>query len=200
VSHKYFGGLLPPPVTDPYAAYIAYDSVTRADSTTSPGSATEKGGPWTVLSGTAWGVSSNQLYNPSGVNGALLKLGDTLNGSVQGDVFSVNYLANPAGVFFRSSDANNFLLVHLSNGSAILWKCIGGTFTQLTTGATSTTGGVAFTIRIVFSGASVTVLVGGVAVITSFTLTGTAASLAGTGGGFRSTIATNRFDNYQMAA
>jgi hypothetical protein len=64
--------------SDLFPGYIAYDSVTRPASSTSPGSATEKGGAWTVLLGTA-GVTGGKLYGVTA--DARLYLGDMPGGN-----------------------------------------------------------------------------------------------------------------------
>ena len=184
--------------TDPYAEYLVYDSVTRPDNSDTAGFATEKGGGYAVLTGTTWGITSHQIYNPPSGNGSILKLGDTVDGIFENTML---YTASvQPGINFRMVDASNYLLAQLNGGNLYLWKCISGAFTQL---ASSSVPGLLNPSNAIvsarFQGTSVKLSVSGVQLI-DYTLTGNAASLAGTGCGLRSSGNDNRFGLYTLKA
>ena len=185
-------------VVDPYADYIVFDSVTRADSSISGGSATEKGGAWTALVGTL-GVESDLLYFPSATEGDLASLGSTANGSVQSGVTPGAF--GTTGLFCRGSDASNYLLVQVNViGTVSMYSYVAGSATLLTIGGPVTLGPLAV-LRIVFNGTSVSASVDGVDIFGVFTLTGTAAALSGTDCGISSrgtASGANRWKNFRV--
>jgi uncharacterized protein YjdB len=179
--------------------YLAFDSFTRADSVSSPGSATEIGGAWAALTGT-WGISSGQLYCSSLTAGALCKLGSTLNGSVQADETVASFANGLGGLFFRESNTSNFLLLDVDGATVLnLYTCIAGAFTVVATATVAASAGVPYTLKAAFAGPLVTCSLNG-AVVLTFTLTGAGAALSGTGCGVRNGNPNNthRWDNYQV--
>jgi len=185
---------------DPYAAFLAYDSVTRADNPSSPGSATEKGGAWTVLSGTGWGVSGGKLVC-AGASAGLIQLGSKVDPTLQADVGGV-WTAHDPGPAFRILDATNFLLLTSNGLSQVrLYSSLAGSFTNLGSFTATLTNGAASTLKVAVVGTSVNVYVAG-SLVGNATLTGGAASLAGTGCGLYSDAGgtTSFFDNYQVLA
>ena len=190
-------------VNDPYASYSAFDSFTRSDSSTSLGSATEKGGAWTVLQGTG-GITSNKGYGVTSDMRAKLGAMTGGNGTVQCTVSSADWLNNPVGILFRLTDTNN-QLVYVINGTASgsIRERTAGTLTSFAGRAPSPTlvNGNSYVFTIVCSGTSVTVFQDGVQLGGVVTLTGNAAAQTGTACGIWnwSTAGTGQtFDNFSV--
>jgi hypothetical protein len=100
-------------------AKIVQDSVTRADSTTTPGSATETGQAWDA-NGNTWGVTSNKLdliTNGAGIRAALIEAGQAkLRWSA--DVTLTNASSSGAGIVVAATDGSNLLTLFIhSNGT-----------------------------------------------------------------------------------
>lgn len=100
------------------------DTFTRANSTNVPGSLEVGGGTYTVVSGT-WGISSNALYESSGVYDAWL----SYPGFADFDAtFTVSVFGNDFGVVFRGTDIYNIWFFQFSGGQFRLYKRIGGSY------------------------------------------------------------------------
>lgn len=85
-------------------AILLQDSLTRANSTTSPGSPDGSGGPYTAAVGT-WGINSNGLYTPTSTANAILTYPAAFNVDIQA-VLGVN----ASGMLLaRYADANNWI-------------------------------------------------------------------------------------------
>lgn len=122
------------------------DNFNRADSTSSLGGTSTAGVPWTAVLGT-WGISGNQAYQPSGVNGALA----TVPVSTANHYAEAKFSTPDGGtcVVVRCSDANNWYALL---GSA-LYKRVAGTTTPLGNFGSFTAGD---TMRLSVSGSTLT--------------------------------------------
>lgn len=164
-------------VIDPYAGYLAFDSVTRANSTTSPGSCTEKGGAWTALGGTGtWGVIGDALYSVTGLSAAI-----TLALTAPAGAFG--YRIDTAAIQFRNTylalrfvDLNNYLVVTYDAGAVVLYTMVAGVSNARMTVANGSSGLPAFGAAAFICSASiaanvVSCFVNGARVGTPYTLT-----------------------------
>ena len=106
----------------------ASDTFTRADSTTTLGTA-ETGGAWTAHVGT-WGISSNQAYCPTsaGLNIATVDTGYS-DGFVTVTVTGVS--AAGQRLVFRLSDSSNYWDLQAVTGSCLLQKYVAGSLTNV---------------------------------------------------------------------
>jgi len=194
-------------VVDPYAAYTAFDSFTRADSSTSLGSATEKGGAWSVMAGTG-GITSNKAYGvTSDMRAKMTAVMPSTNGTVTCTLTSADWVNNPVGILFRVTDTSNHLVLVLTSttGGGIRERTA-GTLTAFATVTANPTlvNGSSYTFKIIANGTSVSVFQDGVAITSSglpITLTGNAAAQSGTGAGIWNwlTAGTSQtFDNFSV--
>lgn len=120
----------------------AYDSFTRADSTTALGRS-ESGQPWLIQAGT-WGVASGKAYNVSGttIAAAVLEIGvSNAKASVTMDV-----LDNEQGLMFRYKDQNNFWRLIKSGGSLLLQKRASGATSTVLNIVSASANGDVFTV------------------------------------------------------
>ena len=193
-------------VNDPYAGYLLYDSVTRADSTTSPGTPTEKGTAWTAATGT-WGVLSNKLYVPAGTTEAYLvnDIG-TSECTVTANIITDLWATNQPGIILRYIDSSNFILIRMSSTTTTtVFKRVAGSFTSLGAQTFSAiTDGTAATFAASSRGNVITLSVNGVAASGTITLAGADATQFGSGTstkiGFRSQgSAAERFSLVKVA-
>lgn len=140
---------------DPFAGFLVYDSVTRADNATTVGAPTEKGVAPTVDTGT-WGVSGGKIYNPTHNSGGLLWWAAAHSGSIQADVMSTAYATNGPGVTAWFIDSSNYMLLRLLSGQLqLLTRTTAGGFNSLLTPAATLVDSTAYTIKLVYTGANV---------------------------------------------
>lgn len=138
------------------ATYTVHDTFTRANSSTSLGTA-DTGQAWTAHTGT-WGITSNAAYlvTSSGESVATLDCGLS-------DIdFSVSYSGrtDDLGIVFRAIDASNWLLVYSNPGGGVeTWQRVAGSYSQLHAAAGSA--GASGTLRVVTSGTSINVYLDG---------------------------------------
>lgn len=186
---------------DPFPGFIAKDSFTRADAAV-PGSATEKGGAWTVIAN-VWGILTNRMYC-TGATGGLNWLGATANGTLQATIMAVDFGRYLHCLAFRGTDINNLLYAQPSNTTITLNSRVAGAVTSTASGTATFSNSSAVVVKVVFNGASVIISVGGVVKINTV-LTGTALAQAGTlagdffilGGGTALTT-NNWIDDYSL--
>ena len=194
---------------NPYYGYTAFDSFTRADSASSLGSATEKGGAWTVLLGTA-GISGNKGYAVGVETRAIIPavLPGT-NGTVTATLSSADWTNHPIDLMYRVTDVNNFLALTITAAnSAQIRTMIAGTLTsfQVMTLNPSLSINTPYVFKTVLSGTSVSIYQDGVLLSPSpVTLTGGAAAISGTGAGFwviagTGNDATTNIDNFTVTS
>lgn len=171
----------------------AYDLFTRADSTSSLGTATS-GGAWTAVAGT-WGIISNQGYLATRVGDSIATLATS---SATMDITARITLgtgsSNP-GILFRYQDSTNYLLVlfALSNQKIDVFRRVAGTYTNISSNSVSIAASTAYTLRIVANGTTVTTYLNGVRVKVD---TGVTQFASSTGVGLRQDDATAaRYDN-----
>jgi hypothetical protein len=153
-----------------WAANLIADTVTRGNSSSSPG------GSWTVAGGT-WGVSSNQLYAVTGggsMDAFTVQDPATADGTYRADVTLSGTSGHGfAGLIFRYIDTSNHLRAMLkqSTGEFLLQKNDAGTLTTLLNIAPGLTAGSTYTMVVVLNGATITVTLNGT-LVGSYTLTG----------------------------
>ena len=146
------------------------DKFDRADSTTSAG------GDWTATSAT-WGISSERLYSVTDTDGNLLTQDpDIQDGIVQaivrGTLASGTVYRSPSLCFhiredyLGAIDTNNMLLVRLLGGVVDLRKVDGGTESSLTTATLTTSDGVDYLLRVIYTGSLIRVFVDDIELIT----------------------------------
>lgn len=159
------------------------DRFNRGDSATSIGAA-ETGQAWANTTGT-WGISGGAAYSASDANGdlALVDCG-LVDGVFQADITADFSTWRLPSLMFRATDANNWLRVYLFNGNIFLGYISGGSGSDLANVAMTTTNGQTYRVRVEAFGTAVRVYVDGVLKIT-FTLSSSAAALAGTKTGIR---------------
>jgi len=135
------------------------DSFTRADSSTTMGSATT-GQVWANSRGT-WGISSNQCYNPvSGAPSAVTIGLGSFNGVAEVTLTATG-ASTECAIWFRWTDFNNtYFIDAVPGGHYQLFKRVAGTQTTLVTGAANCASG--DTVRVQFSGSSIKTWVNGV--------------------------------------
>lgn len=165
-------------------ATVVTDTFTRADSSTSIGTA-DTGQAWSALKGT-WGIKTNaaELYTGAagGQEVAVVDAGTGhANGTVQVDIIphaGVGGGGIDAGVVTKVADASNYLLVAVhkldTSSDLKLYKCVAGAFTQLgaTYTGTSFAYGTTVTVKIVNTATTVDVYLDGNATpAISYTLT-----------------------------
>lgn len=145
----------------PAYSVTATDTFTRADSTTTLGTA-EAGGTWTDTGGT-WGIVSNTAYYTSaGTSLALLPLAS--DGTIQ---VTLSTMQNEDGLAFRARDGDNYwrLVALEAFASYGLYKVVDGTETPIGgTGATTPTNG--DVLKVVTSGSTIQCYINGVLVRT----------------------------------
>lgn len=146
------------PSVDPFWDYLGKDSVTRADSATSAGTATEKGGAWTVRqNAAAWGVTSGKIYSlmTTGISAIITQTYASTPGYTGFD-FNTNaintHIMIPVPLFV---DTSNFLSIGLINGAVtIATKAAASSFTRVTVSQPSTglpaTGAASGTISVAY--------------------------------------------------
>ena len=160
--------------------YTTTDDFTRADSSSSLGTATT-GEVWTAHSGT-WGISSNKAY-------CATRSGDsvaTINAARSDLTLEVSYTpgaSSDSGIVFRATDNNNYLLCLCTVSSGIsLWQRVAGTYTQLSNSGAggSFTAGVSYQVKVVAASTSIITYKDGVQTLshtTSQFVTGTRVGL-----------------------
>lgn len=113
---------------------LVVDTIDRADSPSSPGVATQYGGPWTVGAGTI-GVRNRAFYAPDGLNGNVAWI-DTRVPPTRAiaSMFSPDYAKYQPQWIVRYLDALNYLFVRpqLSNHKIALYTVDAGVETRLT--------------------------------------------------------------------
>lgn len=145
-----------------FADFVVLDSVTRANSAASFGSATEKGGAWIALQG-AGGVNAGTLY--ATVADTRAKLGTMVggNGSVQCDMISDDWTLNTIGQLLRMTDKDNHLTAVVTGPvNASLRYRAAGVLTAYASWTDDLTNGVGATFVSRVVGASFTHTVNGV--------------------------------------
>lgn len=116
--------------TSTVATTSVIDTVTRANSTTSPGT-TDTGQAWVVGAGT-FGVLSNQLYKvATDATHQIIHINMTATNHIATATLHPN--GGSVGVVARYVDVNNYYLVQLNGGTSQLelWKLVAGVFTSL---------------------------------------------------------------------
>jgi hypothetical protein len=192
VTRSNLGGC--PVLTFKRSTVRVIDTFDRADNASSAGS-TDTGQSWTA-SGT-WGIQSNRLYNPSAVNGNRLTVPLPINDCDVCATIAVLPGAGSISLMHRWTDTSNYVyLTIFATGVLQLGNVIGGTFTGLTTSASSViSGGEKVTLRML--GTTVVALVNDVQVLTATTTvaSGTAAGVRNAG----DTTGNFRFDNFSVS-
>lgn len=171
---------------------LVSDAFDRADNTTALGTA-DTGQAWGTQHGT-WGIASNQAYSPALSGGDAIVL-------IEAGAANVEVSCNIAhqgnnGVLFRSANASNLLLARLGDNALQVYKREGGTWALLSSVAMTLTAGQTYALRVVASGSTIDIYVGGVKQITiteSFQSTITTQGLYS-----GSTLA--RWDNFKVEA
>ncbi len=143
------------------------DSFTGTNGTNLSGRALDTGGSWTAQTG-AWQITSNQAVETTNSNAAYLLTTDTTqsNYTVQVDLGVPGSTNVDAGVVVRYQDVNNYFFAIAENTTLKLYELNGGTVTQRGAAAGVLTLGTTATIKVVCSGSSFTVYVGGASQIT----------------------------------
>lgn len=138
--------------------FTLQDTFSRPDSTSSLGTA-DTGQVWSALAG-VWGISSGRAY-------MVTQAGDTMAaidcGKADIDLSCDVTVNGKPGVMFRCQDANNTLMMFYNTGNGIqLYRKISGTYTLMGTTAITIGSGAVSTWRIVATGQTITLYVGGV--------------------------------------
>jgi hypothetical protein len=140
----------------PSSATLASDTFTRADSTTTLGTA-ETGGPWSARVGT-WGIASNKAYLVSGSTG-IATVPMLADGTTQ---VTISTIAGRAGMVFRVQDANNYWVITDSFGFATynVNKVVAGSATFM--GNLGLAGADGDVLKVICSGSSISIYYNGV--------------------------------------
>jgi hypothetical protein len=195
IRRHHHGGVVGPNLS----AFSVYDTFTRANNNTVPGTG-EKGGAWSIISG-QWGIVSNTLQCTNAADGSLVSNGTLTTGFVQVDITSSDWVTHSPGLFIRGTDANNYIRWICQSGNSGMTSVIAGVPTTLGGGGTTPANGAVCTLLITQTGNAVVVKMNGVTAF-STTLTGGEAAMAGTltgcrfGGGLQTG---GVFDNYQVS-
>ncbi|GLX66344.1 right-handed parallel beta-helix repeat-containing protein [Paenibacillus glycanilyticus] len=182
----------------------AYDTFTRANSTTSAGAATV-GGTWVAQNG-KWGISNNQLYSASNGNTEKLTLpavtGDyTLTADVLGTLDNNTNYSVPQ-LMIRYVDSNNHMKIYLQSGFLRLEALIANNNVVLASASATTASKTTYRISVSVTASTIMISVDGAQKI-SHTLSSANQTIFGTNGvtGVRlltggSPAAAARWDNY----
>lgn len=174
----------------PVAAGIVADNFNRADSTTSMGSTSTGGLPWTPLRGT-WGISSNRAYvaTSQARNYVVVDCGHyDVSVSVKVPVAQAD-----GGVAIRMTVAGSLVTGITANLSG-LYQEVSNTLTQIATFSSSFANGDLMTIKAV--GSAITVYKNGAQVGSATNST----NLTATSHGLRDSVGTTaRFDDFAVA-
>ena len=171
---------------------LAFDSFTRADTTTTLGVA-ESGQTWSVIGGNAHGISTNRAYtNVAAFSTTVVNVRVSNLITVQATLTTTDN-ANSQYLVFRQTDSSNHHYVGQSGGVWIMYKKVAGVDTQIGTAAgTPASGDV---LKVTMDGSTIKFYVNGTLLITvteSDNLTGTGAGIAT----WNSTTA--RWDNFSV--
>lgn len=169
------------------------DTFTRADSTTSLGTA-DTGQVWSALKGT-WGISSGKAYLVASDGGGEDELA-VLDAALANGTISCDFTTWQTGqrIIFRATDYLNCLFATFDAANNVAcYKRVAGTFTSVGTGTFTSVSGM--TASVVASGSSITVKGNGTTVISLTESFNASATKHGIGipDGF-----TARFDNFSV--
>lgn len=147
---------------------IVSDTATRANSTSTPGSA-ETGQAWTVHTGT-WGINTEQLYPVTQDDREFMTLESGLvNGYFGVDMYTSSWTAFGLCLTVRGVSTGTYLLVQLLDGMLSLYKYESGIPTLLTAKILTLADSTSYTVLVRASGSSLAISVGG-AILIDYTL------------------------------
>jgi hypothetical protein len=148
-----------------------WDTFTDSDGLSVAGHAPEIGGPWSILVSGSWQIQSNKLRCLSGFSGsgyntvvAVNTAASDIDASVLINVGSYPVSAGFAGIVFRLTDNDNYLMVELDqSGNAVMaYRKQSGGYTLLATAAFTFTANTTYNLRVVATGSNVLGYVDGV--------------------------------------
>jgi hypothetical protein len=191
------------------ATILASDTFTRANSTTTPGTA-DVGGAWSVLTG-AWGINTNRatsvtasLSTPAYM---VINVGIT-NVDVTADITSAQPASAACLAVRVAADASSSIICgyEILPGNINLYKVVGGSYTLLASVNAVSIGvpySTPYTLRVTAVGSVINVYINGTrvtALSADYSAQITGALLTNTRVGFRDDVPGNFYDNFSVVA
>lgn len=185
----------PVTATPTAATAVVEDHFTRADSTTTLGTA-PTGQPW-VAAVSTWGIDTNQAYNTSTSNGTALI--DTGIADIDATLTITYNSGNSPGLVFRANSDNDRLSVILESTRVGIWRSGDGGPLSGSTGSFTRNTGTPYEVRLVAVGDALTVYIDDVQLVTYTLSPADLAAFTGTHVGLRGNSGT-RFDDLVVSA
>lgn len=172
------------------------DDFNRADSASSLGTSSS-GHLWVAPTGT-WGIASNKAYAPSASDGQVAYIDAGITDVLVTATVSGLTGGGYAGLIARAPDSDNFYLNQFGSDAerGRLWRCVGGSFTPLTSPAGGTTpDGAVYALRVV--GSSIKAYYNGAEILSVTDSTHTSGTYAGLRLG---ALSAPRWDDFSIVA